>query len=74
MKIDIKVVEALARLKSSEPVFIEWLQERLNKHHKDITTMEKEVHVRWSQGRAQELSDLIDNIKGANDIIRKAGR
>jgi hypothetical protein len=37
-----------------------------------VVLQRDEVTVRWAQGRAQELSDLIGEIENASDYLRKA--
>ena len=74
MKTDIRVTEALARLKVTEPHIMEWLKGRLARHQHQMETQKDEVAVRWAQGRAQELKDQIKELESAADTLGKVRR
>lgn len=69
-----QVLEACARLQASEPRFMEYLETRLQDYHSDMVKQQDEVLMRWAQGRAQELEDLIKLLKQSPEYLRKAGR
>lgn len=64
--------EAFAVLNVNNPRFVEWLKRRLKATETTIRTGRDEVDVRWAQGRAQEIADMIEAIEGAAEILRKA--
>jgi hypothetical protein len=72
MKLDPKVLESLARLKTQEPNFIKWLEGRLEKCRDDAVMQRDDVSTRWAQGRAQELRDLLEAVNSAAEVLRKA--
>lgn len=72
MKIDSKILESLARLKTQEPNFAKWLEDRLEKCRDDAVMQRDDVSTRWAQGRAQELRDILEAINSAADVLRKA--
>jgi len=65
MKMDKRATAALARISASEPHFLEWLQDRLVQHQNQMVTQMDEVAVRWAQGRAQEVKDIIRDFEDA---------
>jgi hypothetical protein len=72
MKLDQQAIESLARIKIQEPRFVEWLQSRLEKCRDDAVMQRDDVPIRWAQGRAQELRDILEAVNSAADILRKA--
>lgn len=72
MKLETKVLESLARLKTQEPNFTRWLENRLEKCRDDAVMQRDDVSTRWAQGRAQELRDILEAINSAADVLRKA--
>lgn len=73
MRIEQQVLEALARVQASEPHLVAWLETRLNHQMSNMVKQSDEIAVRWAQGRSQELQELLDNLQGAANILRKAG-
>jgi hypothetical protein len=59
MNPDKMTLEALARIKRSEPSFIEWLKSRYDEYCKNVSSAEG-VQLGWTQGRMQEISQIID--------------
>lgn len=53
---------------------MEYLETRLQDYHSDMVKQQDEVLMRWAQGRAQELEDLIKLLKQSPEYLRKAGR
>jgi len=64
MTLDKSILEALARVKRSEPSFIEWLQSRYNEYCKTVATAE-DPQLGWTQGRMQEIAQIIDTMSRA---------
>ena len=64
--------ESCARIKFEHPEFLSKLKGKLEKYHGDVVLQRDEVTVRWAQGRAQELSDLLGDLENASDYLRKA--
>lgn len=62
----------LANVHLNNPKLIEWLKGRLKATEETTRKGRDEVDVRWAQGRAQELIDIIGYLEGAADILRKA--
>lgn len=54
------------------PKLAEWLRDRLKSTDEVARMAKDEVDVRWAQGRAQELIELIEALEGAANILRKA--
>ena len=57
-------LEALARIKRGEPSFIEWLKSRYDEYCKSIAAAEG-VQIGWTQGRMQEILQIIDTMTRA---------
>lgn len=74
MKIETPVLEALARLKSSEPRLVEWLEQRAQRHIIQMVNQTDDVAMRMAQGRVQEVTEILDIIKDAGNILRKVDR
>jgi hypothetical protein len=64
--------ESCARIKFEHTEFTSKLKSKLEKYHSDVVLQRDEVAMRWAQGRAQELSDLIGDLENASDYLRKA--
>ena len=62
----------LASVHLNNPKLTEWLKGRLKATEETTRKGRDEVDVRWAQGRAQELTDIIGYLEGAADILRKA--
>jgi len=54
------------------PKLVEWLKRRLKSTDDIARNAKDEVDVRWAQGRAQELLELIEALEGAVNVLRKA--
>ena len=65
MRLDRKDLETLARVHAGNRDFVELLKARLQKHHVDVVMQKDEVPLRWAQGRAHELSELITALETA---------
>jgi len=66
------VLEALARIGYAEKPLMNWLTERLAGYDKNNRLQTDDVQLRISQGRAQELAEILELVKKAPDICRKA--
>ncbi len=62
----------LASVHAGSPKLVEWLKRRLESMDDIARKAREEVDVRWAQGRARELIELIEQLEGAADILRKA--
>lgn len=66
---DRKTTELLARVKSGNPDFVALLKAQLHEYHVDVVKQRDETSLRWAQGRAQELADLIDALENAAELL-----
>lgn len=73
---DQRVLEAMARLKGDADfdVLVEAIKEELSALHRDMTITREETPLRWMQGAAQTLSELLDLIGQSADIVYRAQR
>lgn len=69
-----RYLEACARVGFNEKDFLDMLKARLEKYRSDAVKHRDEVPLRWAQGRAQEVEDIIDLIEHAPEHLRKAQR
>jgi hypothetical protein len=67
MLIDKPILEALARIKRSEPSFVAWLESRYAEYCKTIAAAD-DPQLRWVQGRMQELQQIIDTMDKADKL------
>ena len=73
-----EVLRAIVNLEKSNPesfsVFVDWMSRSFMGHLMVAAQTENEVHVRWMQGRCQELGDLMQfiNTAAAQIDARKA--
>lgn len=69
-----KVLSALSSLdgQADYTVVMDWLKESLLALYTDTTRVQNEVLVRWNQGAAQVLEELIDKSKQAREIVSKS--
>ena len=74
MQATTKQLEACARLNAQEPGFLEFLEARLEDTRSNAVMQRDEVSMRWAQGRAQELVELIKLVTTAQDLLRKVDR
>lgn len=72
MKIETPVLQSLARINANEPKFVEWLQSKVNQYGVDGLRQRDDVTLRNIQGRGQELLEIVELLKTANEILRKA--
>ena len=72
MRTDTTDYEVLASVHRGNPKLVEWLERRLKSTEDTARKARDEVDVRWAQGRAQELIELLEALEGAADILRKA--
>lgn len=49
-------------------MFKDALRRRIDRIHDEMRDAEKEVFMRWCQGRDQELTAILDSISNARDI------
>lgn len=71
-KVDRKYLEVLARVKAQEPALVEFLQARLHSHVGQTIAQNDDVSLRWAQGRAQEVTDLLQLLDQAAEALRTA--
>lgn len=72
MRDNIEDYEMLASVHAGNPKLVEWLKRRLESATQDAVMAKGEVDVRWAQGRAQELNEIVSALEGAVEILRKA--
>lgn len=60
-----EILEALLRMRSSEPKVVEWLQSRLAHNEKLAANLDDHTALRQAQGRAKEVGDILDLIQQA---------
>lgn len=66
---DRKITETFARVNAGNPDFVALLKARLQEYHVDVVKQRDETSLRWAQGRAQELSDLIASLETASALL-----
>lgn len=71
MRTDSKDYEVLASAHLNNPKLVEWFKRRLAVTEDTTRKGRDEVDVRWAQGRAQELIEIIEALEGATNILRK---
>lgn len=71
---DQRVLEAIARLHGDADwdALVEGLKEELSALHRDMTICREEVPLRWMQGAAQTISELLDLHARAQEIVYRA--
>lgn len=69
-----EVLEALIRLRNTEPVVTKWLDERLQEHMKALVALSGEAEFRAAQGRAQEVSHILGTIQQASELLENLRR
>jgi hypothetical protein len=69
-----QVLSALASLQgnASFETVRSWLQASLNDLHAENTLAKDDVVVRWNQGAAQVLTELLKKVETAPDVLRKS--
>ncbi|GMQ92430.1 MAG: hypothetical protein BMS9Abin11_1759 [Gammaproteobacteria bacterium] len=72
MRTDTRDYEVLASTHAGNPKLVEWLNRRLKSMDELARKAREDVDVRWAQGRAQELLEIIEGLEGAAEILRKA--
>lgn len=72
MRDNIEDYEMLASAHLGNPKLVEWFKRRLASATQDAIKAKGEVEVRWAQGRAQELDEIVTALEGAVEILRKA--
>lgn len=72
MNVNTDELEILARVNFSEPKFVDFLEKRLTIYSDAAILQQDEVALRWVQGRAQEVRDLLILLKNASETLRKA--
>lgn len=60
-------LEALARIKRTEPSFYEWLKNRHSEYCKNISEIDGTA-LHWMQGRMQEIKQIIDTMERAEKL------
>lgn len=61
-------LEALGRVKRGEPTFVEWLQARYSEYSSTVAGISDDVHLRWHQGKMQELNEIIGILSKAEKL------
>jgi hypothetical protein len=64
-----EILEALVRIKGSEPKLVEWLQERLEAHKHALVSIDDQAF-RVAQGRAKEVASIIETIQQASTQLQ----
>jgi len=59
-------MEALGRVYRAEPAFIAYLEGQLNEFCKHVARISDSETLRWTQGRMQQLEDLLSDLKRAS--------
>jgi len=72
VKPDRQALEVMARLGYDAKAFVEFLKARLVEYDENLRNQPDEVQLRILQGRAQEVSGILDLINKAPELIRKA--
>jgi arginine repressor len=73
-KPDHRVLNALATLRGSQDFIVvtDWIRQSLSDLDVQTRHTKDEILVRWHQGAAQVLEDLLDRAESAGDVIRKS--
>lgn len=73
-KTDPKVLGALARLANDQDFLVvkEWLEASRDGLYAQVTRTRDDVLVRWYQGMAQAIEDLLDHAESAQAALRKS--
>lgn len=71
-KIASHTLEALARIRFSEKQLVDWVRERRDEYREKLELQTDDVQLRILQGRAQELTSILDLIEQAPELLRKA--
>ena len=71
MQPDERVIKAIASLKGDPRFmeFINWLTEREGALVRGQRGVENDIHLRWNQGRLQELGVILESVKGAESAV-----
>ncbi|CAB4197167.1 hypothetical protein UFOVP1304_41 [uncultured Caudovirales phage] len=74
IKPDQRTLEALARLSVDTDfiVFKSWLEDVKRSLHAESPQIRDEVLLRWNQGEAQAVNDVLDRIESAQAALRKS--
>lgn len=64
--------ESMARIGYSEKAFVDYIASVLAETKDNLVCQQDSTQMRILQGRAQAYSDLLDLIKKAPEIVRKA--
>lgn len=72
MQVNVRHLEACARIGIGEKEFLDLLRARLERYRSDAVKQRDEIPLRWAQGRAQEVEELINLIENAPEHLRKA--
>jgi hypothetical protein len=69
-----KVLSAIASLQNDQnfSVIRDWLTESLESLYVNGSTTKDDVVVRWNQGAAQVVRDLLEKCESASEVIRKS--
>jgi hypothetical protein len=73
-KTDQRVLSALATLRTDQDFIVVtgWIRQSLSDLDAQARHTKDEVLVRWCQGGAQALEDLLERAESAADVIRKS--
>lgn len=74
VKVDARVLSALARLQTDADfiVFKDWLEAVRSSLHAEAPMILDETLLRWNQGKAQAVGDILDRIESAQAALRKS--
>ncbi len=69
MRIELDDLAELARVGSNYPRFVEWLDRWRDDELRTLPIAQENLRVR--QGRCQVLSEIVENLKDAPDLLKQ---
>jgi hypothetical protein len=66
MNPDKMTLEAMGRVYRTEPAFVAYLEVQLDDFRKHVSRVADAETLRWTQGRMQQLEDLLADLKRAS--------
>lgn len=70
IKPDINTLKSLAALEGDKH-FINWLKESITHEMGDALHTKDDVLLRWSQGRSQNLREILETVTTARETLKK---
>jgi len=73
LKVEEQEVAALAVLRNSPDfqIVLEWMRRTLDKHDTELRKQRDDTQLRQTQGKAQELNEMISAAEGAEALIKR---